>query len=59
METGWKSSGGKWYLLNSDGSMSTGWQQVEGKWYFLYSDGSMASNTTIGEYRVNESGEWY
>ena len=42
METGWAFIEGKWYYLNSDGSMETGWAFIEGKWYYLNSDGSMA-----------------
>lgn len=60
MQSGWQKLDGKWYYLGDpdDGSMKTGWQEIDEKWYYFYSDGSMASNTFIGVYWVNASGEW-
>lgn len=57
--TGWQNVGGKWYYLDeTSGKMLTGWQQIGNNWYYMYSDGSMAKNTYIGQYWVNNSGEW-
>lgn len=58
MQTGWIKDGKNWYYLNQSGAMQTGWVKVGAKWYFLYKDGHMASNTTVGGYKVNASGEW-
>ena len=35
MQTGWVSSGGKWYYLDSKGAMQTGWITINGIWYLL------------------------
>ena len=59
MQTGWLKTGGKWYYLNSSGTMKTGWFTVSGKWYYAYNSGALAVNTiTPDGYRVNTSGEW-
>jgi len=58
MQTGWVSSGGKWYYMSSSGTMQTGWIRVGGSYYYLYADGHMASNAWIGSYYVNASGVW-
>jgi len=39
MVTGWKQLGGKWYYLNTDGSMVTGKKNIGGKVYNFGSDG--------------------
>lgn len=57
--TGWQYVSDKWYYMDkTSGKMLTGWQKVDNKWYYMYSDGSMAKNTYIGQYWVNNSGEW-
>lgn len=57
--TGWQNVNGKWYYMDkTSGKMLTGWQKIDGKWYYMYSDGSMAKNTYVGQYWVNNSGEW-
>ena len=38
-KTGWVSSGGRWYYLNSSGVMQTGWVKVSNKWYYINSSG--------------------
>ena len=54
----WYLENGKWYYFDDNGYMVTGWKLVNGLWYYLYSDGSMASDTYIGQYYVDSSGEW-
>ena len=57
--TGWQKVNGEWYYMDKESAkMLTGWQEIDGKWYYLYEDGHMARNTYIGEYWVNDSGEW-
>ena len=51
--TGWVSSNGKWYYMNSNGSMATGWINLGGKWYYLNASGDMATSW------VNSNGKWY
>ena len=58
MVTGWAEMDGKWYYLNSNGTMATGWINVDGKWYYLYGDGSLAVSTIINGYTVDENGVW-
>ena len=58
MQTGWVQLDGTWYYLNGSGAMVTGWFEVSGKWYYAYESGALAVSTTVGEYTVNENGEW-
>ena len=66
MLTGWQHIGSYWYYFaetstakNPLGSMySHGWYWIHGKCYYFNSYGEMASNTTIGEYRVDSTGAW-
>ena len=58
MQTGWVQLDGTWYYLNGSGAMVTGWFEVSGKWYYAYESGALAVSTTVGEYNVNENGEW-
>ena len=58
MVTGWVNLNGSFYYLSESGAMKTGWIQDKDKWYYLYSNGQMASNTNIGEYKLNEKGQW-
>ena len=60
---GWLQIGGKWYCFAQSGSMySNTWIRFQygGKpyYYYLQSDGSMAQDTWIGEFYVNNRGEW-
>ena len=38
---GWFKHDGKWYYMNSDGSIATGWKKVDGKWYYMDKSGAM------------------
>lgn len=73
LHTGWYiTSNGNIYYLNpvsngTKGEMLTGWQwlQIQGSEKCFYfsetpneSEGSLLTNTTIGEWSVNECGEW-
>ena len=53
LRTGWVSSGGSWYWLNTKtGAMATGWVKVDGKWYLLNSSGAMLTGW-------QKQGAWY
>ncbi|MEO5298235.1 CAP domain-containing protein [Enterococcus cecorum] len=56
MKTGWQKIDGAWYYFANSGAMKTGWLDYAGKKYYLQSSGAMATNTTIGEYKINASG---
>ena len=56
MQTGWQKVNGSWYFLSSNGAMKTGWFDYAGKKYYLQSSGAMATNTTIGEYKIDSYG---
>lgn len=56
MQTGWQKVNGVWYYLSSSGAMKTGWFDYAGKKYYLQSNGAMATNTTIGEYKIDAYG---
>ena len=59
METGWLQDNGSWYYLEGSGAMKANqWFEVNGKWYYVDAEGRLAVNTTVGEYTVNENGEW-
>lgn len=55
-QTNWIQDDNSWYYLGSDGKMMTGWIQDNGHWFYLNKDGSLATNTTIGDYYVDENG---
>lgn len=60
---GWLQIGGKWYCFAPSGYMySNTWIRFQygGKYYYYYlkSDGSMAHDEWIGEFYVNNRGEW-
>ena len=60
---GWLQIGGKWYCFAQSGFMyANTWIRFYygGKpyYYYLQQDGSMAQNTWIGEFYVNNRGEW-
>ena len=40
---GWNVIGGKWYWMNSNGSICSGWLSRPSGWYYLNADGSMAT----------------
>ena len=40
---GWNVIGGKWYWMNSNGSIYSGWLSRPSGWYYLNADGSMAT----------------
>ena len=49
----------KWYFLGENGYMYySKWCLWKNKWYYLLEDGSMATNQWIGQYYVNNEGEW-
>ena len=56
MQTGWQKVNGTWYYLSSNGAMKTGWFDYADKKYYLQSSGAMATNTTIGEYKIDAYG---
>ena len=56
MKTGWQKIDGAWYYFANSGAMKTGWLDYAGKKYYLQSSGAMATNTTIGEYKIDASG---
>ena len=59
MLTGWLQQGANWYYLNADGAMAHDrWLLIDGKYYYFYSSGSMATDTTVGGYKVDVSGQW-
>lgn len=59
METGWLQDNGTWYYLEGSGAMKANqWFEVGGKWYHVNESGALSVNTTVGEYNVNENGEW-
>ncbi|WP_416217251.1 hypothetical protein [Granulicatella elegans] len=59
METGWLQDNGTWYYLEESGAMKANqWFEVGGKWYHVNESGALSVNTTVGEYNVNENGEW-
>ena len=59
MLTGWLQQGVNWYYLNADGAMAHDrWMLIDGKYYYFYSSGSMATDTTVGGYKVDVSGQW-
>ena len=56
---GWNLLGGKWYWMNSNGSIYSGWLNCPSGWYYLNADGSMATGwVQVGNtwYYMNESG---
>lgn len=60
---GWLKIDGKWYCFAPSGYMyANTWIRFKygGKYYYYYlqSDGSMAQDTWIGEFYVNNRGEW-
>ncbi|EHI99682.1 5'-Nucleotidase domain-containing protein [Clostridium sp. DL-VIII] len=60
MKTGWLlDKDNNWYYLNNDGSMTDGWfEDSDGKWYYFGENGVMAKDEYIGDYYVNENGEY-
>ena len=59
MVTGWRWIDNHYYYFNESGYMQKGgWQWINGSCYYFYEDGHMASNETIGDSYVNESGAW-
>lgn len=52
----WIQDNNSWYYLGSDGKMKTGWIQDNGNCFYLNKDGTLATNTTIGDYYVDENG---
>ena len=57
-KSNWEYIEKKWYYFDKSGWMVTGWCWVNGKCYYLASNGAMVSDTWIGDYYVNKSGEW-
>ena len=59
-QTGWLSTGGKWYYLNpGSGAMATGWLWTDNRWYYLDKSGAMKTGwAKIGGkwYYLNKSG---
>lgn len=56
MKTGWQKIDGAWYYFDSSGAMKTGWLDDKGKKYYLQPSGTMATNTTVGEYKIDTAG---
>ena len=61
--TGWKQIDGKWYCFAQSGFMySNTWIRFyynnKPYYYYLKSDGSMAHDEWVGEFYVNNRGEW-
>lgn len=55
-QTNWIQDNNSWYYLGSDGKMETGWIRYNGNCFYLNNDGTMATNTTVGDYYVDENG---
>ncbi|MGF9964762.1 transglutaminase domain-containing protein [Bacillus rhizoplanae] len=53
IQKGWIQKNGKWYFIDSSGSMKIGWLQNDGKWYFLNSSGAMKTGW------IQNDGKWY
>ena len=58
MMTGWLQQGTTWYYLKDSGAMATGWNWVGSKCYYFNTSGKMAANTTVGGYKLDQSGAW-
>ena len=56
MKTGWQKIDGVWYYFTSSGAMKTGWLDYAGQKYYLKPSGAMATNTTVGEYKIDATG---
>ena len=58
MQTGWLLKEGRYYFLNTDGSMAYGWVNTMGDWYYLdIATGVMQTNTYTPDGRyVNAEG---
>ena len=54
----WELIDGSRYYFDEAGWMVTGWQWIEDKCYYLASNGALATDAWIGDYYVNEAGEW-
>lgn len=55
----WEFLNGRWYYFDNNGIIVRNcWREISGKWYCFYEDGTMACNTWIGNYHVNQNGEW-
>ena len=55
---GWRFIGNKWYWFESDCSMVVGWKKINNKWYYFNSSGQMVADQYVGNYYVNQYGEW-
>ena len=58
MQTGWLLKDGKYYFLNTDGTMAYGWVNSQGSWYYFQKpDGDMLTNAYAPDVRyVNAEG---
>lgn len=58
MQTGWLLKEGKYYFLNTDGTMAYGWVNSQGSWYYFQKpDGDMLTNAYAPDGRyVNAEG---
>lgn len=58
-QSGWMLYNAEWYYFNELGEMlEEKWIEYNSKWYYLKKDGTMAKNEKVGNYYVNNNGEW-
>lgn len=56
--SGWISSNGNWYYLDSNGVAKTGWVNVNSRWYYLNPNAD-ANRATMKTGWVQDNGKWY
>ncbi len=54
IRSAWLKLDGKWYALDSTGTMVSDWTKINGIWYYFGKDGAMLSGTWIFD-----KGSWY
>ena len=54
----WEMIDSKQYYFDDEGWMVTGWQWIDDKCYYFDESGVLATDTWIGNYYVDSSGEW-
>ena len=57
-ENGWLKIENTWYYFqpDRDGAMAVGWKKISGKTYYFYEDGKMASDTIVGNKKIDKNG---